>query len=221
MTDSEEDRDFENDTTTTIDQEEDYEQEPERDEDYEQEPEQEERDEDYEREEQDGDLDEREPDFEDKEEEPIVEETVEDLEQVSEPYELEAPEFGISYKQLEQISRGDPDLTYSIGIGGKRLQYIVMAQTVAKKKLYLNKLSAELSTYFSYAQIEGYKDLITKVPRFWLKNSEAFVAIIRIYDQLKGDTLTPKILDSFANQTGIKAEDIYRYYKLVKRSQTI
>ena len=125
-------------------------------------------------------------------------------------------EFGFSYTQLEHVSFGDPEMGTMIGGKFAKLEKIIQMQTVSKEKLYTNKLKADLNTYFSFDTTNHYAALVQKIPRFWLKNTTAMAAAIFMIDSLGGNKPSADSLNEFSIQTGIRKEDLYRYYRLIK-----
>lgn len=132
-------------------------------------------------------------------------------------FDQDPEDFSFSYTQQEQIGYGDPDLGTTVGGQLTKLQKIVQLQTVPKEKLYTNKLKLDLNTYFSFDKTNHYAMLIQEVPRFWLKNSQALASTIYMIDQLNGSKLTADKLEDFSKQTGIRKEDLYRYYRLIEK----
>ena len=125
-------------------------------------------------------------------------------------------EFGYSYAQLEHVSFGDPEIGTTIGGKFAKLEKIMQMQTVSKEKLYINKLKAELKDVdFSFDKINHYAILVQAVPRFWLKNGKAIASTIFTIDKLKGTKLTADKLADYSIQTGIRKEDLFRYYRLL------
>ncbi len=125
-------------------------------------------------------------------------------------------EFGYSYAQLEHVSFGDPEMGTTIGGKFAKLEKIMQMQTVSKEKLYTNKLKAELNNkHFSFDKTNHYATLVQDVPRFWLKNSNAIASTIFTIDKLKGTKLTADKLADYSIQTGIRKEDLFRYYRLL------
>nr|QBK87615.1 MAG: hypothetical protein LCMAC201_05280 [Marseillevirus LCMAC201] len=125
------------------------------------------------------------------------------------------PEFGFSYTQLEHVSFADPELGTTIGGKFTKLEKIMQMQTVSKEKLYINKLKFDLSTYFSFDNTNHYATLVQAIPRFWLKNSAAIASTIFMIDKLGSAKLTVAKLNDYSIQTGIRKEDLFRYYRLL------
>lgn len=147
-------------------------------------------------------------------EEEVEEEEEEELEKEFAQYD---PEFGgISFKQLEHVSFGVPGATLELG-GTKfaKLEKIVRSQYVSKGDLYLNKFAAELSasTDFDNKTIEKYKKTITKIPKYWLKHIPTLIQALTI-NVSKGNLQTQ--IKKKAEEYNLRAEDIYRYYKMFK-----
>jgi len=126
-------------------------------------------------------------------------------------------EFSFSYAQLEHISYADPEMGTTLGGKFSKMEKIMQMQTVSKEKLYTNKLKADLNIYFSFDKTNHYVTLIQNVPRFWLKNSLAMASTIFMIDQLKNSKLTADKLTDFSQQTGIRKEDLFRYYRLLEK----
>jgi hypothetical protein len=131
--------------------------------------------------------------------------------------EYDPYEFMPSYGQLEHVSYGDPALGTTIGGKFSKLEKIMQMQTVPKETLYINKLKAELNTYFSFDKTNHYAVLVQSVPRFWLKNIPAMSATIYMIDKLKGVKLSATKLADYAEQTNTRKEDLFRYYRLLKK----
>lgn len=128
------------------------------------------------------------------------------------PDEFEA----VGYKQLEHVSYADPEFGTAIGGKFSKLEKIIQLQTVSKEKLYLQKLKALMNQYFpAPGKIEHYAIAIQNIPHFWLKNAAALAATLYVYDSLNGLKLTAAKLADYSKKTGIRIEDLYRYYRLV------
>jgi hypothetical protein len=126
-------------------------------------------------------------------------------------------EFGFSYAQLEHISYGDLEMGTTIGGKFTKLEKIMQMQTISKEKLYTNKLKVDLNMHFSFGKTNHYAVLVQKVPRFWLKNSQAMASTIFMIDNLEGTKLTAGKLEKYSQQTGIRKEDLFRYYRLLEK----
>lgn len=124
----------------------------------------------------------------------------------------------IGYSQLEQIGGGDVGLGTTIGGGSGRIDKIMQQQMIPKELLYINRLKAELNNLMSFEKTANYAILAEKIPRYWLKNPDTLAASFLMYDQLlyTGNDLTSSKLQDFSGETGVREEDLYRYYKLVK-----
>lgn len=128
----------------------------------------------------------------------------------------EPPILEMGYQQMEHVGYGDPEFGGTIGGKLGRLEQIMQAQTVSKEKLYIQKLRQSLTDYFSQDKSSNYIAQIEKIPRFWLKNSDALAAVAYMIDNLSNDKLTVDSLKYFSGQTGIREEDLFRYYRLMK-----
>jgi len=122
-------------------------------------------------------------------------------------------EFGFSYKQLEHVGFGD------IGLGGiiagDKFSKIAQLRTIPKEVLFMNKLKSDLHKYFSFENVNHFATIIKdKIPRYWLKNSEALAAAAYVVDTLRKRPLTVENLANYATETGLRKEDLLRYYKL-------
>jgi hypothetical protein len=132
----------------------------------------------------------------------------------------EGPDLRAGYGQYGQVSRGDVGLRVMGDLS--RFEKLALYQDVGmKKQLYIQKLKAELSNYDLNPEIIDNFGLITlQIPRYWLKNISALVGTyFMIYNLNKPReklTLTQDLLKQFSERTGIRIEDLYRYYKLVK-----
>ena len=158
-------------------------------------------------------VDEFEP-YQGEEEKEEEEEEEDELEKEFAQYD---PEFGgISFKQLEHVSFGVPGATLELG-GTKfaKLEKIVRAQYVFKGDLYLNKFAAELSasTDIDNKTIEKYKNIIKKIPKYWLKHIPTLIQAL-IINVSKGNLQTQ--IKKKADDNNLREEDIYRYFKMVK-----
>ena len=125
-------------------------------------------------------------------------------------------EFGFSYAQLEHVGFGDPEMGTIIGGKFTKLEKTIQMLTVSKEKLYTNKLKADLNMHFSFDKTNHYATLVQEVPRFWLKNSYAMASAIFMIDKLGGSKLTADKLTDYSIQTGVRKEDLFRYYRLLK-----
>jgi hypothetical protein len=135
--------------------------------------------------------------------------------------EDEEPDLQVGYAQLQHVSFGDPGLGMTIRTkGGKvsKLEKLLgQHQGDMKEKLYIQKLKAELSNYVSFEVANDFGIITEKyIPRYWLKNIPALAATFYMINQLRKEKLTSKYLESFSETTGVRKEDLYRYYKLVK-----
>lgn len=135
----------------------------------------------------------------------------------------EAPEeeFQMGYKQLEHVGYGDVEAMGLTIAGGKyeKMQKLLMYETVSKEKQYVNsKFRPSLLKYFgeNYDLVNNYMISITKVPRFFLKNSDALAAAIYTMHHNKTG-ITNDILKNYSKKTQINEADLYRYYKLIKK----
>ncbi len=126
-------------------------------------------------------------------------------------------EFGFSYAQLTHISYGDPEMGTTIGGKFTKLEKIMQMQTISKEKLYTNKLKVDLNMHFSFDKTNHYAVQVQDVPRFWLKNSQAMASTIFMIDKLEGTKLTADKLANYSQQTGIRKEDLFRYYRLLEK----
>jgi len=131
-------------------------------------------------------------------------------------FEEKELDLGVGYKQIQQLSYGDPEIGGRIG-GGKmsKFERMIQQQSVSKEKLYMNRFRPVLLETFSMEKTNHFAKITESIPRFWLKNMELLAATFYMIDELTGDKLTANVLEKYSEKTHNKPVDMYRYYKMV------
>ena len=85
--------------------------------------------------------------------------------------------------------------------------------------LFLEKLRAKLpEQYIDYVTEES----LNRIPKYWYKNADILAEIIKLYvDKSKKSnkiSITTSDLNDISKKTGIRMEDLIRYWRLVERS---
>jgi len=123
-------------------------------------------------------------------------------------------EYGFSYGQLQHVGIGDLGVS-TISGGNSKLSKMIQMQSLTKDVLFMNKLKSDLHKYFSFENVSHYSTLVkNKVPRYWLKNSDALAATMYMIDNIAKNPLTPEVLEKYSKETGVRKEDLFRYYRL-------
>lgn len=119
------------------------------------------------------------------------------------------PEYGTSFRDRERLGMPGERL----GAAAKtKLERMIRAQTVSKEDLFMDQVQQDLQQY----NLESYSELVTKIPKYWFKNSAALAAAIYSMHRLAGKEMSAKKLNTYAKHTSIRKEDLLRYYLLVK-----
>lgn len=127
------------------------------------------------------------------------------------------PDFVVGYGQLDQIAYGGGGLGTTIGGKFSRIEKMIQAQSASPQEMYLNKLKYDLSDYFSFEKASHYAARIQEVPRFWLKNGPTIAATVYMIDSIQGRKPTSKDLENASAETGVRKEDLLRYYRLLEK----
>jgi len=137
-----------------------------------------------------------------------------DFDEFDDYQEPEEDNFQMSYSQMTHINYGDPSLGTTMGGKYSKLEKMIRQDTVSKEKLYILRLKAELSNWFSYTKTDHYSIITENIPRYWLKSPQALAAVYYMTDHHK--KITQQILAKYSNETNVPKTDLYRYYRLVK-----
>lgn len=131
------------------------------------------------------------------------------------------PDLVLGYAQREHISYGGGGLGTTIGGKMSKIERMIQAQNASPQEMYLNKLKLDLQDYFSIDKSSHYAARIQEVPRFITKNSLALAATIYMIDGFRGNKPTnPKLklaLENVSAESGIRKEDLLRYYRLLEK----
>jgi len=139
-----------------------------------------------------------------------------DIEDEFDMFEERQPEFGVSFKQIQHLSYGDPEIGGRIGTGKmSKFERMIQQQNVSKEKLYMNRFRPVLLERFSMEKTNYFAQITEKLPRFWLKNMDLLASTFYMIDELGQNKLTANLLENYSKKTHNKSIDMYRYYKLI------
>lgn len=127
--------------------------------------------------------------------------------------EDQGPELQASFADRERINIGN----------------VMQARDLGKEGIYreltLRPVMRELFETETNIKADSFVSIIEeRLPKYWYKNPKALGVAIKLFQktiETKKDMPTPEMISALSSKYDILGEDIYRYYKLVKKYNII
>lgn len=117
---------------------------------------------------------------------------------------------------FERTAVGTRTQIAGTGMESKRLQKLLSNDDKTDSQSFLDIIMVELGNETQQKK-DDYTNWIIRIPRFWTKNIETLIIVMKIIDD--GIINLKKTLEETSARTKIDEYDLYRYYQLLIRYQ--